>query len=241
MDVAVGARIDVVASAEVSRETAFGAGAVVVFGEVDGAVGVDAFDPHDVAIDAGSAISDGVGRRGVVDDVAEASGGVAPVFGVAPGGDIDTVIFLSFPSSVASTLANVTANDDITDIISRTPISVRIRIITFTDDAVAIITGDFGGDFLLHSLAGGDGVAGVGFGVVLIALNEDGLLITFVLDLGAASFGGSDEGVYADFLGSEIFFELADSFGGSGDLGFGVGLAGLFFGVISDRAAAGEK
>lgn len=241
MDIAIGAWVDIIARAEVAGQAAFGAGTVVVLGEIDGAVGVDAFNPHDVAINTRSAVGDSVWGGRIVDDVAKAGGSIAPVFGVTPGRDIDTVEFLGFPAGVASTLTNITANYDVSNVVSRTAVCIRIGIIAFTDDTVAVVVGDFGGDLSLHGLAGGDSVTGVSFGIVLITCDEDGLLVTFAFDLGTAGFGRGNESIDAELLGGEVVLETADSFGRSSDLGLGIGLTGLFFGVVAERIAAGEE
>ena len=207
VDIAIGGRIDVVAGAKVSWEATLGAARVVVFGEIDCAVGVDALDPHDVAVGAGSVVSNGVWGGGVVDDVALALGGIAPVASVAPVGDIDTKVFLSFPAGVASTLADITADDDIANVVLRTTASPRIGIVAFADDTGTVVAGDFGGDFALHDFASVEGIAFVSSRIVFVFSNESRLLIATGGDLVTADLGAGDESIDAFFLAFEFFLE----------------------------------
>lgn len=84
MDVAISTRVDIIAGAKVAGETTLRTAGVVVFGEVDGAIGIDAFDPHDMTIDTRSAVGDSMWRGDVVYDIAEAASGGTPALGVTP-------------------------------------------------------------------------------------------------------------------------------------------------------------
>ena len=84
MDVAISVRINIAASTEVGNVAGLGTGAVIVFGEIDGAVGVDAFNPHDVTPFASGRVGDSMRSGCIIDDEAGASGAITPAIGVAP-------------------------------------------------------------------------------------------------------------------------------------------------------------
>lgn len=76
--------IDIGAIAVVAPTAAFATVGVIVFGEIDSAIGIDGFNPHNVAVGAGIVDSDGVDGGLVVDAEATGAGEIVPGVGVAP-------------------------------------------------------------------------------------------------------------------------------------------------------------
>ena len=102
-------------SAKVAAASADGAASVVVFGDIDSAVGINRLDPDDVSSPVSSLssrlIGGSVGGRGSSDSKTVASSRITPSSGMAPAtiaGKEDPVFFVSFPAGIAGALAAVT-------------------------------------------------------------------------------------------------------------------------------------